>query len=230
MQLIIGNKNYSSWSLRPWMLMRALGIPFTERLIRLDAPDFATQLATVYDGSTVPVLSDGDNVIWESLAIIEYLAERFPALGVWPQQAAARALARSLSAEMHAGFTALRSACPMNLGKRYAARDRGIDCAADVARICHLWRMARETFGRHSGEPYLFGAFSAADAMYAPVVTRLDTYAIEVPADARAYMETILGSAAFSEWRAAALLEPWVFEADETNEVAINDLRSTSTD
>jgi glutathione S-transferase len=229
MQLIIGNKNYSSWSLRPWILMRALGIPFTERLIRLDAPDFDTQLATVYDGSTVPVLIDGDKVIWESLAIMEYLAERFSALSVWPQQAEARALARSMSAEMHAGFTALRSACPMNLGKRYAARDRGIDCAADVARICHLWRKARETFGRHSGEPYLFGAFSAADAMYAPVVTRLDTYAIEVPADARAYMETILGSAAFSEWRAAALLEPWVFEADEINEVAINDLRNTST-
>jgi len=229
MQLIIGNKNYSSWSLRPWILMRALGIPFTERLIRLDAPDFDTQLATVYDGWTVPVLIDGDKVIWESLAIMEYLAERFPALGVWPQQAEARALARSMSAEMHAGFTALRSACPMNLGKRYAARDRGIDCAADVARICRLWRKARETFGQRSGEPYLFGAFSAADAMYAPIVTRLDTYAIEVPADARAYMETILGSAAFSEWREAALLEPWVFEADEINEVAINDLRNTST-
>ena len=183
----------------------------------------------MYDGSTVPVLIDGDKVIWESLAIMEYLAERFPALGVWPQQADARALARSMSAEMHAGFTALRSACPMNLGKRYAARDRGIGCAADVARICHLWRKARETFGRRSGEPYLFGSFSAADAMYAPVVTRFDTYAIEVPADARAYMETILESAAFSEWRAAALLEPWVFEADEIDEVAINDLRNTST-
>jgi glutathione S-transferase len=228
MQLVIGNKNYSSWSLRPWILMRALGIPFTERHIRLDASDFDTQLATVYDGSTVPVLIDGDKVIWESLAIIEYLAERFSALGVWPQGADARALARSMSAEMHAGFTALRSACPMNLGKRYAARDRGIDCAADVARICLLWRKARETYGRHSGEPYLFGTFSAADAMYAPVVTRLDTYAIEVPADARAYMDAILGSAAFSEWRAAALLEPWVFEEDEIDEVAISDLRNTS--
>jgi len=229
MQLIIGNKNYSSWSLRPWILMRELGIPFTERLIRLDAPDFDTQLATVYDGSTVPVLIDGDTVTWESLAIIEYLAERFATLGVWPQPADARALARSMSAEMHAGFTALRSACPMNLGKLYASRDRGTDCAADVARICHLWRKARETFGRHSGEPYLFGAFGAADAMYAPVVTRMDTYAIEVPADARAYMDAILGTAAFSEWRTAALLEPWVFEVDEINEVAIKDLRSTST-
>jgi glutathione S-transferase len=228
MQLVIGNKNYSSWSLRPWILMRALGIPFTERLVRLDAPNFDAQLATVYEGSTVPVLIDEDVVIWESLAIIEYLAERFAGLEVWPQQAGARALARSMSAEMHAGFPALRSACPMNLGKRYAARDRGVDCANDVARVCQLWRKARETFGRHSGKPYLFGAFSAADAMYAPVVTRLDTYAIEVPTDARAYMDAVLGSAAFVEWRAAALQEPWVVEADEANEVAINVLRNTS--
>jgi len=229
MQLVIGNKNYSSWSLRPWILMRALGIPFTERLIRLDAPDFDTQLSTVYEGSTVPVLIDGDTVIWESLAIIEYLAERFAGLDVWPQQADARALARSMSAEMHAGFTALRSACPMNLGKLYAPRDRGTDCADDVARVCQLWRKARETFGRHSGEPYLFGAFSAADAMYTPVVTRLDTYAIDVPVEARTYMDAVLGSAAFAEWRAAALQEPWVVEPDEVNEAAIADLRTTST-
>lgn len=229
MQLVIGNKNYSSWSLRPWILMRVLDIPFTERTIRLDAPDFSSQLGTVYDGATVPVLIDGDVVVWESLAIIEYLADRFAGLDVWPQQAGARALARSMSAEMHAGFTALRSACPMNLGKRYAPRNRGADCADDVARVCQLWRKARETFGRHSGEPFLFGAFSAADAMYAPVVTRLDTYDIEVPADARAYMDAVLGSAAFAEWRAAALQEPWVVEADEVNEVAINDLRNTST-
>jgi len=228
MQLIIGNKNYSSWSLRPWILMRALGISFTERLIRLDAHDFKTQLATVYDCSTVPVLIDGDAVIWESLAIIEYLAERYAGLNVWPQQPGARALARSMSAEMHAGFPALRSACPMNLGKRYAARDRSTDCADDVARICYLWRKARDTFGRHSGEPYLFGAFTAVDAMYAPVVTRLDTYAIEVPADARVYMDAVLGSAAFAEWREAALQEPWIVEYDEVDEVAINDLRNTS--
>jgi glutathione S-transferase len=165
MQLIIGNKIYSSWSLRPWILMRALGIAFTERLIRLDAPDFDTQLASLYDGSTVPVLIDNDTVVWESVAIIEYLADRYPTLDIWPQQADARALARSMSAEMHAGFIALRSECPMNLGKRYASRDRGTGCAADVARICWLWRKARETFGRHTGEPFLFGTFSAADAM-----------------------------------------------------------------
>ena len=117
----------------------------------------------------------------------------------------------------------------MNLGKRYAPRDRGPDCAEDVARVCQLWRKARETFGRHSGEPFLFGAFSAADAMYAPVATRLDTYDIELPADARAYMDAVLGSAAFAEWRTAALQEPWVVEEDEVNEVAINDLRNTST-
>ena len=228
MRLIIGNKNYSSWSLRPWILLRAFGIPFTEQLIRLDAPDFEAQLAAVYDGSTVPVLMDGDRVVWEGLAIIEYLAERYAALDIWPRHADARALARSMSAEMHAGFTALRSECPMNLGKRYAPRDRGPGCAADVDRICSLWRKARETFGRNSGGPFLFGEFCAADAMYAPVVTRFDTYAIEVPADTRAYMDAILGSAAFVEWRTAALAEPWVFDADEIDEVAVNDLRDTS--
>lgn len=201
--------------------MRALAIPFTERLIRLDAPDFESQLGSVYDGSTVPVLIDDKVTVWESLAIIEYLAERHPELDIWPQQAAARALARSMCAEMHAGFMALRSACPMNLGKRYASRDRGAACADDVARVCQLWRKALETFGRHSGEPYLFGTFCAVDAMYAPVVTRLDTYAIEVPADARDYMNAVLRSAVFLEWREAALLEPWIVEYDEIDEAAI---------
>jgi glutathione S-transferase len=227
MELIIGNKNYSSWSLRPWILMRALGIPFTERLIRLDAADFTTQLATIYDGSTVPVLVDGDTVVWESLAIIEFLAERFPDLNIWPQQPDARAMARAISAEMHAGFSALRSACPMNLGKRYAFRDRGDDCAADVSRVCRLWQKARKAFGQRSGHPYLFGEFCAADAMYAPVVTRLDTYSLVVPEDVRVYMDAILGSDAFSDWRNAALLEPWVFDDDEVDEVPIQDLRST---
>lgn len=227
MELIIGNKNYSSWSLRPWILMRALGIPFTERLIRLDAPDFETRLASVYDGSTVPVLVDGDTVVWESLAIIEYLAERFPDLNVWPQQREARAMARAISAEMHAGFSALRSACPMNLGKRYSTRDRGRDCAADVSRVCSLWQTARATFGEDSDHPYLFGTFCAADAMYAPVVTRLDTYSIEVPEHIRMYMDAILGSEAFSDWRVSALSEPWVFDEDEIDEQPIQDLRST---
>jgi glutathione S-transferase len=227
MELIIGNKNYSSWSLRPWILMRALGIPFTERLIRLDAADFDAQLATVYDGSTVPVLVDGQTVVWESLAIVEYLAERFPELNVWPPQPDARAMARSISAEMHAGFSALRSACPMNLGKRYSSRDRGSDCAADVSRVCRLWRKAREAFGQHTDHPYLFGEFCAADAMYAPVVTRLNTYSIEVPEDAQAYMDKILGSDAFADWRDSALSEPWVFDEDEIDEAPIQNLRGT---
>jgi len=207
--------------------MRALGIPFTERLIRLDAADFSTQLATVYDGSTVPVLVDGDTVIWESLAIIEYLAERFPDLNIWPKQHDARAMARAISAEMHAGFSALRSACPMNLGKRYATRDRGDDCASDVSRVCSLWQRAREAFGKKTDHPYLFGQFCAADAMYAPVVTRLDTYSIEVPEDVRDYMDAILGSEAFLDWRNSALSEPWIFDEDEIEEVPIKDLRST---
>jgi glutathione S-transferase len=116
----------------------------------------------------------------------------------------------------------------MNLGKRYAARDRGTDCADDVVRVCQLWRKARETFGQHSGEPFLFGAFGAADAMYAPVVTRLDNYAIDVPAHARGYMDAVLGSAAFAEWRDAALQEPWIVDYDEVDEVAVEDLRDKS--
>lgn len=205
--------------------MRMLGIPFQEHLLRLETSDFSRQLATVYDGSTVPVLVDGETVIWESLAIIEYLAERFPGLGVWPREPGARALARAMSAEMHAGFAALRSACPMNLGKRFSRRDRGAECAADVGRICRLWRRARETYGQETGEPYLFGSFSAVDAMYAPVVTRFDTYAIDVPDDAQDYMASILGSAAFSEWYTAALREPWIYDADEVDEPAIKNLR-----
>lgn len=205
--------------------MRMLDIPFEERLLRLETSDFSRRLATVYDGSTVPVLVDDGTVVWESLAIIEHLAERFPDLGVWPGQPDARALARAMSAEMHAGFHALRTACPMNLGKRFSRRDRGAACAADVARICHLWRRARETYGQQTDKPYLFGAFSAADAMYAPVVTRFETYSIDVPDDARVYMEAVLGSAAFSEWHSAALREPWIYDADEVDEAAIADLR-----
>ena len=207
--------------------MRALGIPFTERLIRLEKEDFQTQLASVYDGSTVPVLVDGDAVVWESLAIIEYLAERFPDSNIWPKERDARTMARAISAEMHAGFAALRSACPMNLGKRYAKRDRGKECAEDVSRVCSLWRKAREAFGAKSGEPYLFGEFCAADAMYVPVVTRLDTYSINVREDVRAYMDAVLESPAFGDWREAALLEPWVFEEDEVDEEPTQVFRTT---
>jgi glutathione S-transferase len=230
MQLVIGNKMYSSWSLRPWILMRAFDIPFTETLIPLDTPEFGPRLAAFTDGSTVPVLVDGEVTVWESLAIIEYLADRYPGKAIWPADPAARALARAMSSEMHAGFTALRDACPMNLGKRYARRDRGMAVAGDVARICTLWRRARDSYGSRTSEPFLFGAFNAVDAMYAPVVARLDTYDIAVAGDVRTYMDAILVSPAFAAWRDAALDERWVVDADEVEETPVAILRRSASE
>ena len=221
--LVIANKCYSSWSLRPWLLLRELGIGFDEVLIPLGQPDTRERILRHSPAGRVPVLLDGDVTVWESLAIAEYAAERWPAAGVWPADAGARALARAVSSEMHAGFAALRGGCPMNLGKRYAARDRGEGVARDAARIEALWADARARFGR--GGPFLFGAFSAADAMYAPVVTRFDTYAIPVGPDARAYMDAVLSLPSFGEWRDAGLAEPWIYGEDEADEEPVANLR-----
>jgi glutathione S-transferase len=220
--LVIGNKLYSSWSLRPWLLLRQLGIAFDEVMIPLDQPDTRARILAHSPGGKVPILVDEGFSVWESVAIMEHVADTRSDLPVWPVDPAARAMARSVAAEMHAGFGALRSACPMNLGKRYAARDRGEAVARDVARVTAIWREARERFG---GGPFLFGAFSAADAMYAPVVTRLDTYAIPVDPVSRAYMDTILGLPAFREWLEAALDEPWVIAHDEVDEEPTEILR-----
>jgi glutathione S-transferase len=214
MHLTIANKLYSSWSLRPWLLMRALDIPFSETVIPLYRPDSKARLAAISPTGKVPVLGDGSIKVWESLAILEHLAEKFPEKPVWPRDAAARAHARAISAEMHAGFTALRSTCPMNLAKRFAPRAHwGAEVTRDVSRIEAIWREARSQFaGRATGAaagPFLYGAFSAADAMFAPVVTRLDTYRLPVSAESRAYMDAILAHPAFVEWRTAALAEPW---------------------
>lgn len=223
--LVIANKLYSSWSMRPWLLLRELGISFDEILIPLGQPETRSRILEHSPGGKVPILKDGPITVWESVAIPEYVAERWPDAGVWPADAAARALARSLSAEMHAGFQALRSTCPMNLGKRFAAKDRGEAVARDVARIEAAWRDARGRFG--AGGPFLFGAFCAADAMFAPVVTRLDTYALPVAADTRAYMDAVLGLASFAAWKSAALAEPWTYKEDEVDEVPLVDLRQT---
>lgn len=227
MRLLIGNKCYSSWSLRAWLLMRGKGIAFAEQLVPLDEPGFKETIFTAAPGSggTVPTLVDGDVAVWETLAIAEYLHEKHHDAGIWPGDAAARAHARAVSSEMHAGFTALRGACPMNLGKRFGARDRGPDVARDVARITDLWRQARERFGQKAGGPFLYGAFSAADAMYAPVVARLDTYGIAVDPTSRDYMRAVLGLPAFREWLAAALTETWIVAQDEVDEPALVDLR-----
>lgn len=217
--LAIGNKAYSSWSLRPWILLTEMGIPFAEDFIPLDTPEFVTRVAAYSAGKTVPILKDGDVTVWESLAIIDYVAELNPDKAIWPRDQKARAYARAIAAEMHAGFTALRSACPMNIRKRFAARDRGPGVVKDVARIEHLWSEARCRFG--AGGPFLFGAFSAADAMYAPVVTRLATYSIPVQAETRAYMDAVLNTASFRAWQTAAMAEPFIVAADEPDEEAV---------
>ena len=225
MKLLIGNKCYSSWSLRAWLRLKAKGIAFAEQLVLLDEPGFKDKVFAAAPGSggTVPTLIDGEVAVWETLAIAEYLHDRFPQAGIWPADAPARAHARAISSEMHAGFLSLRNACPMNLGKRYAARDRGPGVARDVARITAVWRQARERFG--AGGPFLYGEFSAADAMFAPVVTRLDTYAITVDAVSQAYIEAVLTLPAYRDWLAGALAEPWIVAHDEIDEPSLADLR-----
>jgi len=222
--LVIANKCYSSWSLRPWLLMKQLGIPFDEIVIPLDLPDTKAKVLKHSPAGKVPILIDGDVTVWESIAIMEYIGDAFAP--VWPSDRDARAMARSVAAEMHAGFPALRSACPMNLGRKYAPKDRGDAVARDVARFSEIVRQARERFG--AGGPFLFGAFSAADAMYAPLATRLDTYSIAIDATTRAYVDAILALPAFQEWRSAALKEEWIVDADEVDEDAIDNYRKAA--
>jgi glutathione S-transferase len=223
--LVIANKLYSSWSLRPWLLMRQFGIAFDEVLIPLDLPDTKARVLRHSPAGKVPVLIDADVTVWESIAIMEYVGEAY-GVSVWPRDRHARAMARSVAAEMHAGFQGLRSACPMNLGKKYAQRDRGEAVARDAVRFCEIVREARKRFGE--GGPFLFGAFSAADAMYAPLVTRLDTYSIPVDEAARTYVDAILSLPAFQEWRSAALKEEWIVDADEVDEEPITIYRQTA--
>jgi glutathione S-transferase len=222
LRLIIGNKLYSSWSLRPWLLLKAFDIPFEEIVIPLYREGSRERILEHSPSGKVPCLIDGVTV-WESLAIVEYLAETYPGQAIWPKEKAARAHARSASTEMHAGFQALRQSCPMNLGKRFVANDRGPAVKSELARIEALWAEARSRFGR--GGPFLYGAFSAADAMYAPVVTRLDTYQLEVSAKTREYMDAILKHPAFVAWREAALKEPWDLPHYEEGETAVEVFR-----
>ncbi|WP_425104710.1 glutathione S-transferase family protein [Ancylobacter sp.] len=215
LRLIIGNKNYSSWSLRPWLAMTALGIAFEEELVPLDAPDFKERIWARSPAGKVPVLIDGEAVVWESSAILEHLAERFPEKGVWPSDPVARAHARSLATEMHNGFGALRSVAPMNLWRPVEARSFPEEALQDVRRITRRWGEARARFG--SGGDFLFGAFCAADAMYAPVATRLRTYAIEIDPVAAAYVEAIHAHPAFVAWKEAALKETGALAEDEVD-------------
>jgi glutathione S-transferase len=213
-RLILGNKAYSSWSLRPWLALRQCNIPFEELVIPLYEPG-SPEKAKVYSPTgKVPCLVDGDTTVWDSLAILEYLAETVPQARLWPDDKAARAQARAVSAEMHSGFMAVRQAMPMNVrkdlpGKGWpeAAEERA-KCEAEVARIDTIWSDLRAQYGAEG--PFLFGSFSAADAMFAPVVSRFKTYHISLSPAAQAYADTIWALPAMAEWVEAGYAEPWV--------------------
>ena len=213
--LVIGNKNYSSWSFRPWIAMKVAGIAFDEVVISLNAEDFKPRVSKISGTGKVPVLADGDVHVWESLAILEYLAVNFPAAKLWPTDPAARAHARSISSEMHAGFLPLRRACPMNQWRPVQPRELNADALANVRRIDAMWTDCRTRFGKDG--PFLFGAFGAADAMYAPVVARFHTYDVAVGDAAQSYMKAVMALPAWAEWTAAALKEPWVLPEDEVD-------------
>jgi glutathione S-transferase len=216
LKLIIGNKAYSSWSLRGWLAVKQSGLQFEEITVpmfgeewdkRQQGDEFAPS------GGKVPILWDDKNVIWDSLAIIEWLADRTDRARYWPKDDAARGMARSMAAEMHSSYPNLRRECSMNVRKQFPPRELSEDVRAEVIRILELWAEARARHG--SGGPYLFGDFGAVDIMYAPVVTRFVTYSIPVPRFAAAYMEAILHHPWMQEWIEAAQEEPWVIEKYE---------------
>jgi glutathione S-transferase len=205
--LVVGSKNYSSWSLRPYLALAHTGAPFEEVVIALDAPDTAANIARHSPSGKVPLLRHGELRIWDSLAICEYVAELFPQARLWPEERAARATARSVSAEMHSGFMALRTHCAMNIRARKPGV--GLDqpgVAQDVARIQQLWTECRQAHG--AGGPFLFGAFSIADAMFAPVVTRFVTYGVALEGALGAYRDAVLALPGMQAWTRAAEAEP----------------------
>jgi glutathione S-transferase len=214
-KLVIGNKNYSSWSMRPWLALRAGAIAFDEIFIPLYTGEADKKRLLAYtESGKVPVLIDGDVTVWDSLAIIEYAAERFPQARLWPEDRASRAYARSISAEMHSGFAALRNECGMNLHRPVGAIPLSAQARADIARIQQIWTDCRKRYGK-SG-PFLFGAFSGADAMFAPVVHRFRIYAIEVEPEVRDYMAAMTALPAFEEWTRAGLAETLIIDKFET--------------
>ncbi len=215
LHLIIANKNYSSWSLRPWLAMTMAGLEFDETMILLDTPIMKKQIAEHSRAGRLPVLRHGNVSVWESLAILEYLAETFPEKNFWPKTKATRAVARAISNEMHAGFSGLRDTCPMNLRRPQKPIALNDATRADIARIEEIWRDCRKLYGK--GGKFLFGKFCNADAMFAPVVTRFETYAIPVAKDTRAYMDAVLATPAFQKWKSAALNETWIVPHDEVD-------------
>lgn len=213
--LYIGNKNYSSWSFRPWIGLRAIGIAFDEVVIPLHGEGSKESILKVSPGGKVPVLVDGDLQVWESTAILEHCAERFPESGLLPADRAARAHARSTAAEMHSGFAALRSECPMNMRRPVRRRALSEKAAENVRRIDAMWTECRSRFG--AGGPFLYGRFCLADAMYAPVVARFHTYDVAVGPSARAYMAAVMALPAWRDWSEAAATESWIIPHDEVD-------------
>lgn len=211
LQLVIGNKNYSSWSLRPWLLLREFGIEFEEIRLRLSTPEFSEQIRRYSTAGRVPVLIDQGLSVWDTLAIAEYVAERFPEHPIWPSERVFRAQARSMCAEMHSGFQALRNQLPMNISANLAGLGWNVAVQRDVDRISQMWSAALSG----SGGPFLFGRFGAVDAYFAPVVSRLTTYAIALDAEIERYRDTVLALAGFQEWSAAARLETEIVLDDE---------------
>jgi glutathione S-transferase len=216
--LVTGNKNYSSWSMRAWLALRANNIDFDEVFIPLyTGEEDKKRILAFTPSGRVPALVDGDVTIWDSLAIIEYVAERFPQARLWPADGARRAHARSISAEMHSGFQALRNECGMNLHRSVRAIKLSDDARANIARVQQIWMDCRERYAKFG--PFLFGSFGAADAMFAPVVHRFRTYAIAVGPEVQAYMETMMALPAFQEWTRLGLAETIMIEKFETDAI-----------
>lgn len=202
--LVIGNKNYSSWSMRPWVAMTAFGIPFKEHKILLRQPHTANEIGRYCASGRVPILLVGETPVWDSLAICEYLADQFPDLGMWPQDTLARATARSICAEMHSGFAALRSDLPMDIRAHKPGHGRTAGSQADIARVVEIWETCLSEFGHHQ---FLFGAFSIADAYFAPVVMRFHSYGVSLAPALQAYAERVQAHPAVTRWMREALAE-----------------------
>ncbi|MDF1528712.1 MAG: glutathione S-transferase family protein [Sedimenticola sp.] len=213
--LVIGNQNYSSWSLRPWLFLAHHEIPFNIKKVKLFTESMATDLAVHFSDTKVPVLLDGELEVWDSLAILEYLAERFPEKQGWPKERTARAVARSAAAEMHSGLFGLRNELPMNCRRRFPGFRPVPDAQRDIDRVLTLWRFCRERYG--ASGPWLFGDFSAADCMYAPVVMRLLSYEIALDPVSKAYTETLYNSPAMQQWIKEGTVEAEVIAEDEAD-------------
>ena len=209
--IYLGNRNYASWSLRAWLALKATGAPFEEVVIPLFQPGSKETLLKYSPSGKVPALHDGETVVWDSLAICGYLTEKFPTAGLWPDDPRAKAVARSISAEMHSSFPALRGQFPMNIRSSFPGREVTPEAQADINRVMAIWRRCRNNFGEGNGD-FLFGRFTIADAMYAPVVTRFRTYKFDLEREADSYCDVIMAMPAMQEWAAAARNEPMVID------------------